>query len=228
MNIGAKPIIQHIIERAKTIPCVDELMLCTSTEKSDDVLEEIAKRNNISVFRGSLTDVLVRFQGAAQKFGVTHFAVYTADNVFCDPNLIGLGLVQMIENGLDFIDLPDCCLAYGGAAYCISTAALNKVCKTKKTESTEYYQKFFRAGNFKCADLKSDDPVFLGSKIRLTLDYPEDLEFARRVFNELKIDINDIPLRRVLDLLQQKPEITLINNFRQESWNDNQKPMKII
>ncbi|KKR91455.1 MAG: Acylneuraminate cytidylyltransferase, partial [Candidatus Woesebacteria bacterium GW2011_GWA1_41_13b] len=84
----------------------DVIVLCTSVEKSDDALESIAKENNIEVFRGSLNDVLERFLGAAQKFNVDYFVVFSGDNIFCDPELMDLGLNQMINNGLDFIKLP--------------------------------------------------------------------------------------------------------------------------
>ena len=47
--VRGKSIIQHIIERAKLVSGVDIIVLCTSTDKSDDVLESVAKRNNIKV-----------------------------------------------------------------------------------------------------------------------------------------------------------------------------------
>src|SRR3989344_5181005 len=222
LEIKGKPVIQHIIERAKLVSSADIIVLCTSTEKSDDILELIAKENGIEVFRGSLSDVLERFLGAAQKFGVDYFVVYSGDNIFCDPELMNLGLKQIIVNDLDFIKLPQD-LENGGVGYCISTRALNKACQLKDSSDTEYYPKYFTTRKeFKVADLEVDDPIFHNTNVRATIDYPEDIEFAERIFDEFDTDTNNIPLRKILELIKQKPEIGHINFFRQKNWADNQ------
>ncbi|MBI4117366.1 MAG: hypothetical protein HY451_01655 [Parcubacteria group bacterium] len=226
--IKGKPVIQHIIERAKLVSSADVIVLCTSIDKSDDVLESIARDNGIEVFRGSLNDVLERLLGAAQKFNVDYLINYTADNIFCEPELMDLGIKQMIDSNLDFINLPDDLVA-GGAAYCISTLALKKVCQLKNNDDTESYPQYFTTRKeFRIADLKVDDSIFHNTKVRTTIDYPEDLEFAKRVFDEFNTDTNNIPLRRILELLEQKPEIAKINFFRQKDWADKQKPMKTL
>src|SRR3989338_6452767 len=225
LEIKGKPVIQHIIERAKLVSSADIIVLCTSTEKSDDILELIAKENGIEVFRGSLSDVLERFLGAAQKFGVDYFVVYSGDNIFCDPELMNLGLNQMIDNNLDFINLPDD-LVTGGVAYCISTLSLERICQLKNDDDTEYYPKYFTRGGFKVGNLQVDDPIFHNTKVRATIDYPEDLEFAKRIFDEFNTDINNVPLKRILELIEQKPGIAKINFFRQKDWSNRQKIKK--
>ena len=49
---------------------------------------------------------------------------------------------EMIDNNLDFINLSDD-LIVGGAAYCISTKALKKVCQLKNNTNTESYPQYF-------------------------------------------------------------------------------------
>ena len=228
LEIKGKPIIRHIIDRAKLVSSAEIVVLCTSTDKSDDVLESLARANGIEVFRGSLGDVLERLLGAAQLFGVDYFAIHSGDNIFCDPTLMNLGIEQMINNNLDFINIPDD-LVCGGAAYCISTRALKRACQLKKDNNTEYYPKYFTANKeFNVDNLKVDDSIYHNMNIRLTIDYPEDSEFARRVFDEFNTDINGVPLKKILKLLKQKPEIERINFFRTKNWSDNQKNMKII
>src|SRR3989344_3442232 len=227
LEIKGKPVIQHIIERAKLVSSADIIVLCTSTEKSDDILELIAKENGIEVFRGSPNDVLERLLGAAQKFGIDYFINYTGDNIFCDPELMDLGINQMIDDDLDFINPEN--LIVGGATYCIATRALKKVCRLKNNDNTESYSQYFMTRKeFKVADLKVDDPIFYNTntKVRATIDYPEDLEFARRVFDEFNTDINNVPLRKILELIEQKPEIGRINFFRQKDWSNRQKIQK--
>lgn len=225
-KIRGRTIIGHIIDRAKLMSRADTIVLCTSIDKNDDIIESIARDNNINFFRGSLNDLLERFLGAALKFKVDHFAVYTADNIFCEPELMDLGLKTIVDEKLDFINLPSG-LIVGGASYCISTEALIKVCQSKKNDDTEYYPQYFTTNpEFKIADLKVADPLFYNQNIRATIDYPEDLEFARKVFDEFNTDINIISLRRIVELINRKPEIAHINLFRQKDWSHKQKIQK--
>lgn len=181
----------------------------------------------IEYFRGSSNDVLARLMGAADKFGVDYFAIHSGDNLFCDPHLMEVGLNQMIKNKLDFLTIPDS-LVCGGAAYCISTEALKRVCKLKKDTDTEYYPKYFTSGKkFNVQALKTNDRIFFNTNVRLTLDYSEDLKFARKIFNELGTNINSVPLKKILQLLEKNKELALINFFRQKDWEKNQKPMRI-
>lgn len=224
--IREKPIIQHIIERAKLVSSADIVVLCTSVDKKDDILESIAKKNDVEVFRGSLDDVLERLLGAAHQFGVDYFINYTGDNIFCDPELMDAGIHQMIEENLDFINLPDD-LIVGGAAYCISTKALEKVCRLKNNKNTESYPQYFTARKeFKVSNLKVEDPIFHTTTVRATIDYPEDFEFAKKFFDEFNTDKNNISLRRILKLIERKPEIGQINILRQRDWADRQKIQK--
>ena len=76
---------------------------------------------------------------------------------------------------------------------------------------------------FKVSELHVEDPVYHLDGVRMTLDYPEDLTFFERVFDELRTSSNTVPTLKILDLLRGKPEIAKINYFRQSDFLDNQK-----
>ena len=228
MEIRGKPIVQHIIERARLIPSSQVVALCTSAEKSDDPLALTAKKCGADVYRGPLSDILKRFLGAADKFGVDYFAIFSGDNLFCDPHLAELGIKQMLDNELDFLNVaPD--LVCGGTPYCVSVKALRKACQLKSDDNTEYYPKFFNGNKeFKVANHLVDDPFYHNKNVRLTMDYPEDLKFVKRIFDEFDTDYNSMPLKKILELLKQKPEIVKINFVRHKDWAKNQIPMKVV
>ncbi|MDP2932966.1 MAG: hypothetical protein Q8N81_02435, partial [bacterium] len=177
----------------------------------------------IDCFRGSLEDKLIRWNGAVEKFHVDYFVTVDGDDTFADPELIDLAIEQMLANPCDFLKIPRD-LVCGGAEFCISSSALKKVCEIKDTSDTEMMWVYFTdTGLFDVRDLLVSDPIFHNPKIRMTLDYPEDLEFFKRVFDEFNTDRNDIPLRKILELIARKPEIAEINFFRQEQFLQNQK-----
>ncbi len=225
--IRRRSTIEHLIDRTKLVEGADIIVLCTSTKPEDDILEEMAKRNKIKCFRGSENDKLARWLGATDKYKVDFFVTVDGDDLFCDPELIDLAITQMKENPCDFQEIPDTVepfLICGGSARCISTRALRKVCKIKNTDDTEMMWVYFtRTGLFKTRYLKVDNPIFYNKNIRATLDYKEDLDFFARVMDEFNTDVNNIPLRSIIQLINKKPEIARINFFRQQEFLDNQK-----
>ncbi len=224
LEIGGKKLIEHVIDRMKLLKEIDQLILCTSNEPADDILEKIAYENSIAVFRGSLNDKIARWIGAVDRFKLDYFVtVDGADDIFCDPELIDLTIKQMRQNPCDYLKIPDD-LVCGGAAPCISAAALKRVFEIKDTDMVDNYAVYFTdTGLFNVREIAVKDPIFHNKNIRLTLDYKEDYDFFVKIFEELSISINNVPLRKILELLNQKPELNKINYFRHQDYLQNQK-----
>ena len=58
--INGKKCIDRVIERVKKSKLINELWLATSKMKADDILEDIAKKKKLNLFRGSTDNVLSR------------------------------------------------------------------------------------------------------------------------------------------------------------------------
>lgn len=224
LKIRGKRTIEHLIDRIKLAKTPDSIVLCTSNRPEDDILETIAGENSVHCFRGSLTDKLERWLGAIRKFELDYFITVDGDDLFCDPHLIDLAVAQLRKCSCDLMFTPPglVCGAFP-AVFCISAAALEKVCETKKSEETEMVHLFFdRTGSFKTAEFKVDDPIYF-SRARLTLDYQEDLNLFRQIFEEFDMKNNDRPLKEILQLLNRKPELMEINAARQQDYLENQR-----
>ena len=85
LKFGKLTVIEHVIKRAKYFNFSP--LLCTTNNKSDDRLVEIAKKNNIPFFRGSTKDKLMRWKKACEKFNVKKFVSIDGDDLFFDKNL---------------------------------------------------------------------------------------------------------------------------------------------
>ena len=219
--INGKEVIRHIIERAKQIKNSDEIVVCTTNNGEDDKLCEIASELEVSFFRGSEEDKLMRWKGAVEEYGIDYFVTFDADDLFCEPLLNEIALEQIVKENLDFIHSTK--IIPGAFTYCINREALIKVCDIKDTTDTEMMWVFFLdTGLFKVAELNdkclSD---FYRPNIRITLDYYEDLLFFREVFKN-SIKSKDFSLRDILYYLDKNPEISKINYFRDEEWKTNQ------
>lgn len=223
LEILGRPTIEMVILRAKQVRNVDEIVLCTTDRPIDDRIVDIAEKNGIKYFRGCVEDKLERWRGAAEKFGVDFFVTMDGDDLFCGIELIELAIEQMEESGCDFMKAPKG-LICGAFTYALKTSALEKVCSIKDTGDTEMMWVYFEdTGYFKVRDLYVKDKLFYNDRIRLTLDYPEDLQFFTRVFDELSCAENETPLRDIVIFLNKHPEIIDINFFRQKDFLENQK-----
>ncbi len=220
-KINGVQVISHIIERAKKIQNSDEVILCTTENKEDDRLCEIALNQDIKVFRGSVKDKLMRWKGASDKFEIDYFVTFDADDLFCEPYLNELALDQIQTAQLDFIHSTR--VIPGAFTYCIAKSALDKVCEIKDTEDTEMMWVFFlETGLFKVAELSS--PIledYFRPNVRITLDYPEDLLFFKKIYDEF-LNSQDFSLKEILKFLDENPEIPKINYFRDVEWENNQ------
>ncbi|MBI2062833.1 MAG: hypothetical protein HYT61_01165 [Candidatus Yanofskybacteria bacterium] len=224
LPIRGKPVIEHDIVRAKQARNPDIIILCTTKRSKDDILVELAKKHGIEYYRGSLSDKLGRWLSAAKSFGLDYFVEYDGDDLFCDPELIDFAIKQVVKKHCDFLKVPGT-LVCGGVGPCMSVPALKKVCQIKATDDTEtvWWNYFTDTGLFQVRDLEVKERVFHNPNIRLTLDYQEDFDFFKKVFEELDIKVNKVPLRQILQFLNKRPELAKINFFRQQDFADNQK-----
>lgn len=221
-EICGSKVLEMIIKRAKLVKNADSVVVCTTEREIDDEVVNIAKNLEVEFFRGSLDDKLERWMGAVRKFNLDCFATFDGDDLLCAPELIDLGLKQLENNELDFLEAPEN-LAVGAFTYCIKANALKQVCKMKDTEDTEMMWTYFKdTGKFKCGKLNIEDEIYLMPEARLTLDYQEDFDFFDNIFTHFNNINNDVPLKKVLLYLKENPEIIKINEFRAQDWRQNQ------
>ena len=210
LKVKGKPILSHMIDRLKLAKNVDEIIICTSDNEQDRPLGILAKENNISCYFGDPDDVLVRLLGAAEKFNLDYILNITADCPFVDPNYADMIVEKFIETGSDLIRQFE--LPHGVFSYGLKVDALRKVVSIKDSSDTEVWGRYFTdTGLFKVMDLDVKNTNHKRPGLRMTLDYPEDLEFFNAVFDALYEKDKVFSLSEILNLLDKNPEIIEIN-----------------
>lgn len=222
IKIKGKCAIEYVIERAKKSIESEEIILCTTRLKEDDILVSIAKKNNIEFFRGSVRDKLARWNGAAKRFKVDFFVTADGDDLFCEPELMDLAFRQFIRTKADFIEAKN--VPCGAFTYGIKASALKKVCEIKKTTDTEMMWVYFKNTDlFNVERLKGVPEFYQRPGIRMTLDYPEDLRFFSRVIKSLHAKKRYFNLRDIIFFLDKHPQVVKINQKMQDLYLANQK-----
>ena len=86
-KILERPVIDLMIERLKKIKNIQDIILATTINKDDDIIEEIAFKNKIGCFRGSENDVLGRVVKATKQYNTNIIVEITGDNPLIDPKI---------------------------------------------------------------------------------------------------------------------------------------------
>jgi spore coat polysaccharide biosynthesis protein SpsF len=210
LEIKGKPAIDHLIDRLKMAKLSDMIVLCTSTHPDDAILINVAKRNNIEGFRGSEDDKLERFLAAASKYHIDLIVAVDGDDILCDPIYIDRTIEKLVETNADLVTCDK--LPLGTACNGIKVKALKKVCEIKSQSDTEVWRGYFTdTGLFEVIFLEPDDAELIRPDIRLTLDYPEDYELFRQIFEKLYVPGKVFTLKEVVTLLNDNPNLMDIN-----------------
>lgn len=223
-----KPLIQHLIERVKTAKLPNLIVLCTTTNPEDSVFTDIARKCDVESFRGSEKDILSRFLDAARKYNVDFVINVDGDDIFCDPPLIDETAQIFLETGASFIKWNG--LPLGSSPLGINVETLEKVCQMKDENNTEtgWGLYFTETGLFAVKNIEPIDEELRHPEIRMTLDYPEDLEFVKEVFNRLYAPGKVFTLRDILQLIKKEPRLAEINKgVQDEYWKRIRKLAKI-
>lgn len=217
LEIKGKTVIEHLIDRLKTAKLPDLIVLCTSTHPDDAILMNIAEKNKIEGFRGSEDDKLERFLAAALRYNIDLIIAVDGDDIFCDPVYIDKTIETFIKTNADLVTCDK--VPLGTACNGMKFEALKKVCEIKYEADTEVWRGYFTdTGLFKVEFLEPEDMELIQPEIRLTLDYPEDYELFKEIFERLYIAGRVFSLKEVITLLKNNPQLIDISKGVQQQY----------
>jgi spore coat polysaccharide biosynthesis protein SpsF (cytidylyltransferase family) len=189
MPIAGRPAILFMCERVRRARSIDRLCVATSTDPSDDALAACVAEAGIAVHRGSLDDVLDRFQTAAQAHRAELAVRLTGDCPLVDAGLIDRVVALVAGSGFDYasnIDPPT--YPDGLDVEAMTMAALEQAAAEAQLGSEREHVTLFirnRPERFRAGLVAS--PVDL-SALRWTVDYADDLELVRRLVEGVDVD----------------------------------------
>ena len=221
LEIKGKMIIEHLIDRLKMAKLPDLIIMCTSVYSDDVSLVEVAKKNGIEYFRGSEDDKLDRYFNAAKKYNVDFMTIVDGDDIFCDPECIDKIINKFKETNADYIICKD--LPLGVTAFGVKKEALEKICSLKDENDTEVWGGYFTdTGLFKVVSIKAEEEL-KHPEYRITLDYKEDFDFFKTIFDKLYIPGKVFSLKEIVELLGKEPRIVEINSGAQKLYESHLK-----
>ena len=225
-DICGRPLLAWIIARLRRCKCLDEIAMATSNEPSDDILEQFAKSQNLPCIRGPQDDVLQRYLMATKELNASHVVRITGDAPFIDAAHIDSAVKLLVEQEADLVQCNKP-LVHEGIDLC-SAALLNKI--SLKTHAPQYREHLL-AYAWEHPELANivqyePEPYEIGEGYHLSIDNVADLEFTRRVYenltllpdngnnHKLRIQFSNkeyFDIKELLNFLKIHPEIRKIN-----------------
>jgi spore coat polysaccharide biosynthesis protein SpsF len=214
-DIAGKPMLAWVVERSRLSKMVDEVVVVTSTDPSDDPVELSCVERGYEVYRGDLYDVLDRYYRAARLYHADVIIRLTGDCPLIDPGVIDHTLEEFFKSGVDFAANrlpPPWKRTYpiGLDTEICTFVALQRAWKeAKETYQREHVMPYFydKQGRFRVL-LVNHDPDY--GSMRWTVDTPEDLELVRRIVEHFQ-PREDFTWLEVLELFKRQPELATIN-----------------
>lgn len=199
-----------MIDRLKLGRKIDQIIVCTSTNSQDDPLVSLAENEGVACFRGDEDDVVKRLSDAAAEFELDYILNITADCPFSDPEYADKIVETYTQTNADLIRALN--LPHGAFSYGIKPEAFRKIVEIKDQTDSEVWGRYFTDTDlFQVYDLPIENEFHAQSSLRMTLDYPEDLEFFKAVFAHLYQPGRVFTLDEILRCLRAHPEIVEIN-----------------
>lgn len=220
-DLGGRPVIVRMIERLACSAHLDleRVVLCTTLDPSDDELTEVALGAGASVFRGDTDDLIKRLGGAVAEHELDIVVEADGDDPFIDIEYVDLAIDRLLTDPAAEVVLPPD-LPLGLAAKVLRGAAFQTVMESYRStrNDTGFMYFFTRSGLFSVVSLPPIRPSDIRPEIRLTLDYPEDLELMRAVVAELDGSAGPFGVRQITDLLDRRPELAALNRDVSEKY----------
>lgn len=204
--ICGKPLIGLMLARLAQSKRIDEIILATSTDDSNDPLQAYVESLGFKVFRGDEQDVLSRYYLAAKQAGADVIVRVTGDCPLLDPDIVDTVIDDFLQKKVDYSSniapptFPD-----GLDTEVFSFSALEAAQKeARQVHDREHVTPYIRenAKFLKSAITNTEDL----SNERWTVDESDDFEVVRAIFEHFHPRV-DFGWKEILDLRHAKPSL---------------------
>lgn len=212
------PMLLRQLDRLRKVRKISRLLVATSIDSSDNLIEDLCEEQGISYFRGSLNDVLDRFYQVGRAYSPEHIVRLTADCPLADPSLIDDVINFYVDGNFDYVSncgqatFPDGLDVEVFRFSCLELAWQEATLPSQREHVTPFiYQ---QPSRFNLGDYKS--PINL-SHLRWTVDEPKDFELVTKIYESLYPINPDFATQDILNFLKMNPELINYNTLYQRN-----------
>ena len=212
MPAAGVPLLEIQLKKVKQCRLVNNVLVATTTNSTDDPIVELCKRLDVPYFRGSEPDVLQRVVDAHKKFGTELIVELTGDNPLQDPALVDQCVRHFLDNEFDYVSNsgPNRKYPDGMNVQVFPLKVLEEACReTSDPKFHEHVSMYiYRSGKYKLSYIGPESPELIWPELNFTVDTRPEYEFVKAVTEQFS-DIN-FSLRDLIGIVRSKPELLYI------------------
>ena len=213
-DINGKPLIWHSVNRLYASKRIDRVIVATTVNSKDDMIEQWCEANDVRCYRGSENDVLNRYYEASKAYPSEVVVRITADDPFKEPSVIDLVISKLLTGDYDLVtDNYPPSFPEGFDCEAFTFKALEEAeLSTKDAYEREHVTQFFyhNPDKYRIGNVKNETDL---SYLRWTIDKDEDLEMVRSIYAHRNPDSKGMMyMEEILEILKEHPEIIKINS----------------
>ena len=217
--ILGKPMLELLVERIRRARRVDGIVIATTTNSTDEPIEQLARRLEIGCFRGSEDDVLERVLRAAHQVQADVIVEITGDCPLIDPDIIDELVAVFQGRRFDYVsNNRQRTYPLGLDTQVFSTRVLEEVARLTRDPVDHEHVSLYIYKHPERFSLHNV-PGALPEKyrdIRLTVDTAEDFALISQIYETLYPANPAFTLGDVLALFDRSPELTEVNRGIQQ------------
>lgn len=224
LEFGSTTLLEHVILRTQYYGF--QPVISTTSEPSDDEIQDFCSLRKIPFFRGSSRNKLMRWRDTAEYFGIRQFHTIDVDDPFFAGEMV-MESMALLESKESDVVFPTYDSQKGSAAvgYSIRASSLNQLLEETVFETdTEMVDTWFNTSNYLHAETLVSAIQDLPNA-RLTLDYEEDYYMLKQVLSALGPFCSR---SEIVNFLKSNPDVVEINAFRTVDWQNRQQKQRKV
>ena len=210
LKIENKNLLEHLFSQLSYSTHIDKKIIATTINKIDDEIENFAKLQNITFFRGNPLNVLDRYYRCAKFFNLETIVRISGDAPLIDPSIVDKTIEYYKKNNFDYVsNFFNRSYPIGTEIEIFSFKTLEKCwMNAKKSSEKEHVTPFIynHPELFKIGHIEYKKNI---SHLHWTVDQIEDFKFIELIFKKIKK--RPILMDDILELLENEPELLEIN-----------------
>ena len=213
-EVNGKPLLSYQLERVEKSKLVNKIVIATSDLPRDDAIVSFCETYGIDCFRGSEHNVLSRYYECAKEYGANIIVRLTADCPLSDPEIIDAVIQKFLDDEVSYcantVPVESATFPDGTDVEVFSMEALTKAFnEVKDIHFREHVTfQFWQTDEYTSSQYVGCKNL---SNYRLTVDYPEDYEVVKFIFDELHKKSSFGHLEEIIEIIESNAHIKEVN-----------------
>lgn len=207
-------VLEQVAKRVMKSKYINKIVVATTTNETDNPIENLCQKLKISCSRGSEDNVLSRYYQAAKKNKADVIVRITSDCPCIDAEIIDKLIEKHLKEKNDFTSNNQIhTYPHGLDAEVVNFSVLEEAFfNAKEKYELEHVMPYIYKSHPKKFKLGILEDKEYNHNIRITLDTKEDYILLCLVFDYLYYDNNDFHKNEIVNLFKNKPFLYNINN----------------